>query len=264
MSPLVPPEPGLGVAAATWSVDDRRIIDEIAFAAPAGTVTGLLGPNGSGKSTLLRGLAGALRLDTGSATFRSADLLGMRRRERARRVALVEQDSAPDRSVTVREAVLLGRIPHRSLLAGDSAADDAAASAALLRVGMAEHADRDLATLSGGERQRVHIARALAQGPELMLLDEPTNHLDVSAQLRVLHLLRSLSGEGVTVLTALHDLNLAASCCDRIVLLSGGRVVAVGAPAEVLTPEQIKHVYDVRCEVLTHPTTGRPLLAFSG
>src|SRR5690606_18284340 len=123
MSPHVPPEPGLGVAAATWLVDDRRIIDEIAFAAPAGTVTGLLGPNGSGKSTLLRGLAGALRLDSGSATFRSADLLGMRRRERARRVALVEQDSAPDRSVTVREAVLLGRIPHRSLLAGDSAAD---------------------------------------------------------------------------------------------------------------------------------------------
>lgn len=255
---------GLDVRGATWSVDDVRLIDDIAFVAPAGTVTGLLGPNGSGKSTLLRAVAGALRLDAGSATFDDADLLRMRRRERARRVAFVEQDSAPDRAITVREAVLLGRIPHRSLLAGDGPADEAAASSALLRVGMAELADRDLATLSGGERQRVHVARALAQEPELMLLDEPTNHLDIAAQLGVLHLLRSLSGEGVTVLTALHDLNLAAQFCDRIVLLSRGRVAAAGTAVEVLTPEQIKDVYDVRCEVLTHPATGRPLLAFSG
>ena len=96
-----------------------------------------------------------------------------------------------------------------------------------------------------------------------MLLDEPTNHLDVSAQIRVLDLLRSLTGEGVTVVTALHDLNLAASYCDRVVLLASGRVVALGTPSEVLTPELVKHVYGVRCEVLTHPTTGRPLLAFS-
>ncbi|PFG35997.1 iron complex transport system ATP-binding protein [Flavimobilis soli] len=262
MSPV--PGAGLRVTGATWSVEDRRVVDEIAFTTPAGTVTGVLGPNGSGKSTLLRALAGALRLDDGEASFGADDLLRMRRRERARRVALVEQDSAPDRSITVRAAVLLGRIPHRSLLAGDSTADDAAAMTALVRVGMADLADRDLATLSGGERQRVHVARALAQEPELMLLDEPTNHLDVSAQIRVLDLLRSLSGEGVTVLTALHDLNLAASYCDRVVLLARGRVVAVGTPLEVLTPELVKHVYDVRCEVLTHPTTGRPLLAFSG
>ncbi len=254
---------GLRVSGATWSVTDRRIVDAIAFTAPAGTVTGILGPNGSGKSTLLRALAGALRLDDGTASFGADDLLRMARRERARRVALVEQDSAPDRSITVREAVLLGRIPHRSLLAGDSAADDAAAATALVRVGMADLTDRDLATLSGGERQRVHVARALAQEPELMLLDEPTNHLDVSAQIRVLDLLRSLTGEGVTVVTALHDLNLAASYCDRVVLLASGRVVALGTPSEVLTPELVKHVYGVRCEVLTHPTTGRPLLAFS-
>src|SRR5699024_4454350 len=131
------------------------------------------------------------------------------------------------------------------------------------RVAMTDFVDRALVTLSGGERQRVHIARALAQEPELLLLDEPTNHLDVAAQLAVLGLLHSLSADGVTVVTALHDLNLAAAYCDHLVLLAHGRVAAGGPVHDVLTPTIIKEVYGVRCEVLTHPSTGRPLLAFS-
>lgn len=259
------PGPGttLEVTGATWSVGETLIIDGIDCTVPAGAVTGLLGPNGSGKSSLLRGLAGVQRLDDGRATYGSADLLRMPRRERARRLAFVEQDAAPDRPVTVLDAVLLGRIPHRSVLAGDSAHDRALAREVLGRVGLAALADRQVATLSGGERQRVHLARALAQEPTLLLLDEPTNHLDVGAQLSLLALLAELAADGVTVLTALHDLNLAAAACDHLVLLSGGRVVAAGPVHDVLTAERVHEVYGVRCDVLVHPRTGRPLLALS-
>ncbi|GHG43832.1 ABC transporter ATP-binding protein [Flavimobilis marinus] len=253
----------LEVTGATWSVGETLVIDGIDCTVPAGAVSGLLGPNGSGKSSLLRGLAGVQRLDDGGATFGSADLLRMPRRERARRLAFVEQDAAPDRPVTVLDAVLLGRIPHRSVLAGDSAHDRGLARAVLGRVGLAALADRQVATLSGGERQRVHLARALAQEPTLLLLDEPTNHLDVGAQLSLLALLRDLAADGVTVLTALHDLNLAAAACDHLVLLSRGRVVAAGPAHDVLTAERVHEVYGVRCDVLVHPRTGRPLLALS-
>lgn len=268
LDPVTPAVPGsrsdaLDVTGATWSVGEAVIIDGIDCTVPAGAVTGLLGPNGSGKSSLLRGLAGVQRLDEGRASYGTADLLRMRRRERARRLAFVEQDAASDRPVTVLDAVLLGRIPHRSVLAGDSPHDREVAVGALARVGITALADRQVATLSGGERQRVHLARALAQEPDLMLLDEPTNHLDVGAQLSLLTLLGDLAAGGVTILTALHDLNLAAAACDHLVLLSRGRVVAAGPVREVLTPDRVRDVYGVHCEVLTHPRTGRPLLALS-
>ena len=174
----------------------------------------------------------------------------------------MEQEAATDLPLSVLDAVLLGRIPHRSLLAGDSRADVAVAHEALARAGVADLADRSLSTLSGGERQRVHVARALAQETPLLLLDEPTNHLDIAAQLAVMTVLRKLAADGVTVLTALHDLNLAAGVCDHIVLLDHGRVVAAGTVAQVLVPEVLEPVYGVRCEVLRHPRTGRPVLVF--
>lgn len=254
---------GLWVERISWSVDSTLIIDDVTCHAPAGAVTGLLGPNGSGKSSLLRTLAGITGADDGAARLSGAVLQEMPRRVRAKQLAFVEQDSAPEGAITVFDAVLLGRIPHRSRLAGDSTTDRHIARDALARVSMTDFANRNLATLSGGERQRVHVARALAQQPQLLLLDEPTNHLDVAAQLAVLGLLRSLSADGVTVLTALHDLNLAAAYCDNLVLLDRGRVAAVGSVHDVLTPTIIKEVYNVQCDVLQHPATGRPLLAFS-
>ncbi len=254
---------GLWVERISWSVDDTLIIDDVTCHAPAGAVTGLLGPNGSGKSSLLRAIAGITKSDDGAAHLGNADLQSIARRARAKQLAFVEQDSAPDGAITVLDAVLLGRIPHRSRFAGDSSKDRTVATQALARVNMVDFTDRSLATLSGGERQRVHLARALAQEPELLLLDEPTNHLDVAAQLTVLGLLRSLSADGVTVLTALHDLNLAAAYCDHLVLLARGQVAAAGSVHDVLTPTTIKEVYNVQCDVLTHPATGRPLLAFS-
>jgi iron complex transport system ATP-binding protein len=278
---------GLRAGRVSWDISGRLVLDDVGVVAPSGAVTGLLGPNGSGKSTLLRVLAGVQQAgratspsgggapapssppssDPGSATnpatsFDGADLRALPRRERARLLALVEQDAGTDLPLSVLDAVLLGRIPHRSLLAGDSDADRAAAHTALAAAGAAELGDREVGTLSGGERQRVHMARALAQQPRLILLDEPTNHLDIAAQLHAMRVLRDLAADGVTVVTALHDLNLAASTCDHVVLLDQGRVVAAGPVSDVLVPAVLEPVYGVRVDVLTHPRTGRPVLSF--
>ncbi len=279
---------GLAARRVSWGIDGRLVLDDVGVVAPAGAVTGLLGPNGSGKSTLLRVLAGVQQAggavvpaappssgrppSSGTAppsatapretTFGGADLGAMPRRERARVLALVEQDATTDLPLSVLDAVLLGRIPHRSLLAGDSDADRAAAHAALEAAGAKELADREVGTLSGGERQRVHMARALAQQPRLLLLDEPTNHLDIAAQLHAMRVLRDLAADGVTVVAALHDLNLAASTCDHLVLLDHGRVVAAGPVGDVLVPAVLEPVYGVRVDVLPHPRTGRPVLSF--
>ncbi|MBD5788317.1 ATP-binding cassette domain-containing protein [Cellulosimicrobium terreum] len=256
---------GLDAARVSWSVDGRLILDGVDASAPPGAVSGLLGPNGSGKSTLLRVLAGVQPPsdDAARVAFDGTDVRGLGRRRRARVLALVEQDATTDLPLPVLDAVLLGRIPHHSMLAGDSARDREVARDALEAVGMAAFVDREVATLSGGERQRVHLARALAQEPALLLLDEPTNHLDIAAQLDTMRILRTLADDGVTVLAALHDLSLAAQTCDHVVLLSGGRVVAAGDVRDVLVPDVLDDVYGVQTDVLTHPRTGRPVLTFS-
>lgn len=252
---------GLVVGGLSVSLGGRRILDSVSLAAPPGSITALVGPNGAGKSTLIRGVAGLVPA-VGSVTLDGADLLGLGRRERARRVAVVEQELSSELPLTVRDAVELGRTPHRGLFGG-SAADADVVAGALEATGTAGFAGRRLETLSGGERQRVHLARALAQEPRLLLLDEPTNHLDVRAQLDAFAVLRRLADEGVAVLAALHDLTLAAGLADHVVVLAAGEVVASGAPAEVLTPELIGAVYGVTAVVLTHPTTGRPVVAYT-
>lgn len=258
------PATGLSTSRVSWSVGGALVVDGVDCTVPAGSVTGLLGPNGSGKSTLLRLVAGVQPPDGGTVSLGGTDLLATKRRERARLLAFVEQDATTDVALTVTDAVLLGRIPHRSVLAGDSDADREVARAVLERLGLTSLAERDLATLSGGERQRVHVARALAQEPSVLLLDEPTNHLDIAAQLATMSLLGKLAADGVTVFAALHDLNLAAGSCDHVILLSGGRVVAAGTVADVLVPEVVDEVYGVRTEILRHPVTGRPVLTFTG
>jgi iron complex transport system ATP-binding protein len=207
-------------------------------------------------------VAGVLGPDAGQVLLDDDDLLALGRRERARLVALVEQEASTQSPLTVRDAVLLGRTPHGSRWAGTTPSDEQVVEGALVEAGVQGFADRSLPTLSGGERQRVHLARALAQEPDLLLLDEPTNHLDVHAQLDTLELLGRLTRRGVTVVAALHDLNLAAAACDHVVLLDRGRVAAAGSVQEVLRPEVVEPVYGVRCLVLDHPETGRPVLTF--
>ena len=246
-----------------WSVEGRLVVDHVDATPPRGALTGLLGPNGAGKSSLLRLVAGVTAADSGGVRLDGEDLLALARRERARRVALVEQDVPLTVPLTVRAAVALGRTPYASRWGGLSGEDRAAVEDALRRTEVTDLAERLLTTLSGGERQRVHLARALAQDPDLLLLDEPTNHLDVHAQLDVLGIVRRLTRHGVTVVAALHDLTLAASWCDHLVLLDGGRVAAAGTPEDVLRPEVLEPVYRVRCHVVPHPVHGRPVLTFS-
>ncbi|NED98621.1 ABC transporter ATP-binding protein [Phytoactinopolyspora halotolerans] len=250
---------GLNVHEISWSAKGTLIVDGIDLRAPFGKITGLLGPNGSGKTTLLRAVARLSTPDRGVVHLDGTDLAGLRRRELARRLAVVEQHAGTDLDVTVLDVVLLGRTPYRSALQSDSEHDRALALDALRQVRMADFADRKWGTLSGGEQQRVQLARAITQQPSLLVLDEPTNHLDIAHALSLLSLVQRAN---LTTLAALHDLNLAAMYCDHLVVLRDGRVEASGTAAEVLTPELLRDVYDVHADVGTHPVTGRPLLTF--
>lgn len=241
----------------------RLIIDDVDCTVPGGAVGALLGPNGAGKSTLLHLIAGVERADAGAARLGERDLAALRRRDRARVLALAEQEVQDAPGLRVAEVVALGRTPYLGAFAGPGELDRTVVRRSLEDLGLVELADREYETLSGGERQRVNLARALAQEPELLLLDEPTNHLDVRAQLTMLGLLRELANGGLTVLAALHDLSLAAGYADHVIVLASGRVQAAGAPADVLTPHLIREVWGVDAEVLEHPSTGRPLIAYS-
>lgn len=254
---------GLEASRVRFARGSRLVVDGVDITVPRGAVGALLGPNGAGKSTLLHLVAGVEQPDVAALTLDGDDLIALRRRERARRIALVEQDAPSPDGLRVDHVVGLGRVPHQSAWGGDTARDREVVARSLAAAGASVFAGRRYDELSGGERQRVNLARALAQEPELLLLDEPTNHLDIRAQLATLALLRRLADDGLSVLAALHDLSLAASYADHVVVLADGSVVAAGAPAEVLTAELIRAVWGVDATVLEHPATGRPLIAFA-
>ncbi|GAA0934269.1 ABC transporter ATP-binding protein [Pseudonocardia zijingensis] len=226
----------------SFSYGETLVLSDAALVARSGETVGLIGPNGSGKTTLLRVLHGAIRPETATISLDGTPLREFSGRQLARRIAVVAQENPSEIPMTVADMVLLGRSPLQTSFQRYTAADHRAAAAALRRVGARGLADREFRSLSGGERQRVLIARALAQEADHLLLDEPTNHLDVRYQHEVLGLVRALD---LTTVVVLHDLNLAARYCDRLVLLHRGKVVAAGDPGEVLTPEVLEPVYDV-------------------
>ncbi|WP_244928118.1 ABC transporter ATP-binding protein [Nocardioides sp. W7] len=229
-----------------FAYGDHAVLDSVDLAAPHGQVLGLVGPNGSGKSTLLRILYGSLRTRQGVVLIDHDELTALTAREIARRVSVVVQETSGDLPLLVSDMVLLGRTPHRTGFTRRGAEDERVAAAALAQVGALELAGKPFDGLSGGERQRVLIARALAQESTHLLLDEPTNHLDVRYQHEVLELARSLAVDGGrTVVVVLHDLNLAATYCDSLILLQRGRVVAAGTPDDVLVPENLEPVYEI-------------------
>ncbi|MFF2009440.1 ABC transporter ATP-binding protein [Streptomyces sp. NPDC058195] len=243
----------------TVEIAGARLVSDATLGAGQGQLVGLVGPNGSGKSTLLRCVYRALRPSAGTVRLDGEDLYAMSPRESARRLAALPQEAASEFDFTVAEVVAMGRTPHQSSVGRATEADRTACARALAGVGAAHLADRGFLTLSGGEKQRVLIARALAQEPRLLVLDEPTNHLDIAQQLDVLALVRD---SGPTVLTSLHDLNLAALHCDLLHVIAGGRIVASGAPYDVLTPELLAEVFGVRAHRVPHPETGALQLLF--
>jgi iron complex transport system ATP-binding protein len=228
----------------------------------AGEIVALIGPNGSGKSTLLRTAAGVLRPSAGRVVLNSRDLTTLRPRQIASQVAVVPQDGPMPSGLLVREMVALGRTPYARLLLGPTAQDRLAIDWAMAAAGVSGFAERFVDELSGGERQRVILARALAQEPQLLLLDEPTANLDLHHQVAMLELVRGLTRQrGLAVLAAVHDLQLAALYCDRVVLLQDGQVVSQGPPEVVLTEPLLLQAFGQRVVLAAHPTHGVPLVA---
>ena len=224
---------------------DVDAVRRVSVRAEPGCLSTILGPNGSGKSTLLRLVAGGLRPASGTARFAGRRLAQWARRDLAREVAVVTQREHVPFPVTVRGLVAMGRYPHLGPWRREGDADRAAIGAAMQRCGVGGLGDRELGTLSGGERQRVRIARALAQQPRALVLDEPTAALDMRYEMTIFRLLRELAHrDGVAVLLVTHNLNLAARFGDRHLLLDGGRTVAEGDTAEVITADNISGVYD--------------------
>jgi iron complex transport system ATP-binding protein len=251
----------LTISQISAAYDQRPALRDISLTAVAGQIVGLIGPNGAGKSTLLRVLSGTLVPSTGSVHLGPLDLMEMPASERAQRVAMVPQLAHLPEGFSVAEVVLMGRAPHLPRFGGERARDYAVARQAMQRTDIWDLAERQACELSGGEQQRVLLARALAQEPQVLLLDEATAHLDLKHQIATLNFVRRLARSGLVVIAALHDLNLAALYADRLALLSGGRLLACDAPAQVLTPGWLRAAYDVEAMVGTHPLCGTPLVA---
>ncbi len=237
---------------------DGEVLHNISLDVARGDMLGILGPNGSGKTTLLKILGGALTPRSGSVTLHERPVASWPRRELARRIAFVPQETYAPFDFHVVDIVLMGRFPHLGTFELEGPDDLAIARRALEATGTVEFESRQFNTLSGGEKQRVVIAAALAQEPELLLLDEPTASLDLGHQMEVQTLLQHLNvTSGMTMILSTHDLNLAASLCRRLVLLKDGQVLAAGPTDEVLTANSVRALYQVDAEVEHHGRAGR-------
>ena len=249
----------LEISRVCFSYLNGDVLHNISLRIKAGEMVGLLGPNGSGKTTLIKLASGILKPNQGEIEHDGLNLRRLKRKSIARRVAVVPQQFSVPFAFTAREVVMLGRIPFLKLFAEESEVDRRFVSGALEQVGINGLAERRFDELSGGERQKVVLAMALAQQPEMLLLDEPTVHLDITHQVEILELVRSLNREqGITVVAAMHDLNLAALYFDRLILLKEGRVQADGTPAQVLTEDMIRDVFSASVRVQPHPVAGVP------
>lgn len=239
---------------------ERLIIDRLSVELPAARITAIVGPNGCGKSTMLAGLSRILAPRGGAVLLDGRDIAHTPTREVARRLALLPQDaSAPD-GLTVEELIQFGRQPYRGLMRQWSAGDAAIVRAALRATRLEALADRPLDALSGGQRQRAWIAMAVAQDTPLLLLDEPTSALDLGHQIEVLDLVRKLAREGKTVVMVIHDLVSACRYADHLIAMHNGRIVAQGAPLDVVSEQLVEQLYGVRCTLMREPGTGAPLI----
>jgi iron complex transport system ATP-binding protein len=250
--------PAFSIESVTFAYGRHTVLSDLDLIVEEGDFLCVAGPNGAGKSTLLRLLSGAMAPTQGRVLFRGDDVHAMEARPRARCMAVVPQSEPPVFASSVRRVVLLGRHPWLGMTGMESAEDRAIAARAMQRAGIGHLAERRVTALSGGELHRVLLARALAQDTPVLLLDEPTAHLDLRHQVDVFALLAALHGEGRTVVCATHDLNLAAMYARRVLLLDEGRAAAVGTPAEVITEDTLRAVFNVDALVATDSETGNP------
>ena len=244
---------------------EKHVLDGISFEVQKGEILGILGPNGCGKSTLLKNLNKNLSPESGCVVLDGTDLEEIVKRDIARTIAVVPQTNEISFAFTVREIVAMGRMPFQGMLSGESATDKEIVDNAIERIGLTELADRHINTMSGGERQRVIIARAIAQTPQIILMDEPTLHLDISMQFDALDLVHELAKEkGLTVVIVSHDLPMVARYCDRILMIHDHKIHAIGTPEEVLTPENMRIVFNLDAELMKGPKTGMNTVLLHG
>ncbi|WP_053351395.1 ABC transporter ATP-binding protein [Leucobacter musarum] len=245
----------------TLGYDQRTIVDGLDLIVPGGAVSVIIGANASGKSTLLRGLARLLAPSTGEVLLDGTPITRVPSHELARIIGMLPQSPVAPDGITVSDLVGRGRHPHQGWFRKWSSADEAAVADALTATRTADLATRQLSELSGGQRQRVWIAMALAQETDILLLDEPTTFLDINHQIELLDLLTELNAaRGTTIVIVLHELNLAARYADHLIAMRHGRIVAEGSPAEVVTEETIREVFDLPSEIIADPQTGSPLV----
>ena len=236
----------IGTQQVRVSFGSAEILKGISMDVEHGEFVGVIGPNGCGKSTLLKCIYRVLKPSGGAVLLDDKPLQQYKMRESAKRMAVVSQHNFYNFDFSVRDVVLMGRAPHKKALERDNEEDYRIVRESLRKVDMLAYEDRSFSTLSGGEQQRIILARALTQGTPCLILDEPTNHLDIKYQLQLMNIVKGL---GVTVISAIHDLNIAALYCSKLVVMKEGAVVAYGTPAEVLTAELIRAVYEVEAEI---------------
>ncbi|MCF2872039.1 ABC transporter ATP-binding protein [Octadecabacter sp. G9-8] len=239
---------------------DTTVVKNIDLEIPAGQITALVGPNGCGKSTLLKAFARILKPTTGHVTLQGQPMTSYATRDVATRLAILPQGPVAPEGLTVTELVAQGRFPHQTLFRQWSPGDRDAVERAMRLTDLEDFADRPVHSLSGGQRQRCWLAMVLAQDTPLLLLDEPTTFLDLKVQVDLMALLsRIVHEDGRTMVLVLHELNLAAAFADRIVMMRDGEIVAQGTGAEVICPEELRAVFDLRSDVIADPVTGRPV-----
>ncbi|QAS53523.1 heme ABC transporter ATP-binding protein [Halobacillus litoralis] len=242
-----------------FSYNHHKILKDISIHVANGEFVGIIGPNGSGKSTLLKNIYRALTPDTGSIYLDEKNYRNFKVKEIAKKLGVIGQDNSLPFDFAVNEIVAMGRSPHKKLFEGDKKEDKEIIQNALKKVDMEEMAERNFLYLSGGEKQRVLLARVLSQQTEFLVLDEPTNHLDIHHQLRIFDVIKGL---GATVLSAIHDLNIASLYCDRIYVMKNGSIYKSGTPEEIFTSENINEVFNIKTDVRLHPVTKKVMITY--
>ncbi len=243
----------------TYSIDGKTIVDSVSLEIEEGCFMGLVGPNGCGKSTLLKSIYRTYKPDSGVVYIDGKSTDDMTNRELARELSVMQQENNIEFDMTVFDMAMLGRFAHQKMFGNDMLRERELVRQALKEVGMAGYEERSFLSLSGGEKQRTLVARALVQKAPMIILDEPTNHLDIGYQYQIMSILKK---QNLTVFSSVHDLNIAACYCDRIILMKAGKIVDVGTPEEMFVPDKIKYLFGVDTQITTNAATGKPNIMF--